>query len=76
MGKDERWQSIRRPALALSIVVVLTVILTIGGFNLGIGFGVTQRVANVAVLMWMLVVALHLRSVAQGAVAQQSSRVG
>jgi Protein of unknown function (DUF998) len=76
MGKDERWQSFRRPALALSIVVVLTVILTIAGFNLGIGFGVIQRVANVAVLMWMLVVALHLRSVAQGALAQQSSRVG
>jgi hypothetical membrane protein len=74
MGKDEQWRSFRRPALALSIVVVLTVILTIAGFNLGIGFGVTQRVANVAVLVWMLVVALHLRSVAQGALAQQPSR--
>jgi hypothetical membrane protein len=67
MGEHELWRSLRRPALALSIVVVLTVILTIAGFNLGIGFGVTQRVANVAVLVWMLVVALHLRSVAQGA---------
>ena len=75
MGKDERWRSFRRPALALSIVVVLTVILTIVGFNLGIGFGVTQRVANVTALVWMLVVALHLRSVAQGALAQQPSRV-
>ena len=74
MGKDERWRSFRRPALALSIVVVLTVILTIASSSLGIGFGVTQRVANVAVLVWMLVVALHLRSVAQGALAQQSSR--
>jgi hypothetical protein len=74
MGKDEQWRSLRPPALALSIVVVLTVILTIAGFNLGIGFGVTQRVANVAVLVWMLVVALHLRSVAQGALAQQPSR--
>ena len=74
MGKDEQWRSFRRPALALSIVVVLTVILTIAGFNLGIGFGVTQRVANVTVLVWMLVVALHLRSVAQGALAQQPSR--
>jgi hypothetical membrane protein len=74
MGKDEQWRSIRRPAVALSIVVVLTVILTIAGFNLGIGFGVTQRVANLAVLVWMLVVALHLRSVAQGALAQQPSR--
>ena len=74
MGKDEQWRSIRRPALALSIVVVLTAILTIAGFNLGIGFGVTQRVANVAVLVWMLMVALHLRSVAQGALAQHPSR--
>ena len=75
MGRDERWRSLRRPALALSIVVVLTVILTVVGSNLGTGFGVTQRIANVAVLVWMLVVALHLRSVAQGALAQQSSRV-
>jgi hypothetical membrane protein len=74
MGKDEQWRSLGRPALALSIVVVLTVILTIAGFNLGIGFGVTQRVANVAVLVWMLVVALRLRSVAQGALAQHLSR--
>ena len=73
MGKDEQWRSLRRPALALSIVIVLTVILTIAGSNLGIGFGVTQRVANVAVLVWMLVVALHLRSVAQGALAQHPS---
>jgi hypothetical membrane protein len=73
MGKDEQWRSIRRPALALSIVIVLTVILTIAGSNLGIGFGVAQRVFNVAVLVWMLVVALHLRSVAQGALAQQPS---
>ena len=74
MGKDEQWRSLRRPALALSIVVVLTLILTFAGFNLGIGFGVTQRVANLAVLVWMLVVALHLRSVAQGALAQHPSR--
>jgi Protein of unknown function (DUF998) len=75
MGKDERWRSLRLPALALAGVVVLTVILTMVGFNLGIGFGVTQRIANVAALVWMLVVALHLRSVAQGALAQQASRV-
>jgi hypothetical membrane protein len=74
MGKDERWRSFRRPSLALSIVVVLSVILTIAGFNLGIGFGVTQRVANLAVLVWMLVVALHLRSVAQSALAQHPLR--
>jgi hypothetical protein len=71
IGKDGQWRSLRRPALALSIVVVLTVILTIAGANLGIGFGVAQRVANVAVMVWMFIVALRLRSVAQGALAQQ-----
>jgi hypothetical membrane protein len=76
MGKDEQWRSLRRPALALSIVVVLMVILTIAGSNLGIGYGVAQRIENVAVIVWMLVVALHLRSVAQGALAQQPSRAG
>lgn len=74
MGKDEQWRSIQRPALALSTVVVLTVISTIAGSNLSIGFGVSQRIANVAVLAWMLVVALHLRSVAQGVLAQHPSR--
>jgi hypothetical protein len=75
MGKDERWRSLRLPALALASVIVLTVILTMVGFNVGIGFGVTQRLSNVAVILWMLVVALHLRSVARGALAQQPSRV-
>jgi hypothetical protein len=75
MGKDERWRSFRRTALAVSVLVVVTVILTMVGFNLGIGFGVTQRLANVTALAWMLVVAFHLRSVAQGALAMQHSRV-
>jgi hypothetical protein len=75
MGKDERWRSFRRPALGLSLLIVLTVILTIVGSYLGIGYGVIQRIANVAVLVWMLAVALHLRSVARGTLAQQASRV-
>jgi uncharacterized protein DUF998 len=74
MGKDERWRSFRRRALALSLVVVLTVILTIVGSNLGIGFGVTQRIFNVAALGWMLAVVLHLRSVARGTLTQQPSQ--
>ena len=74
MGKDERWRSFRRPALAVSLAVVLTVILTIVGSNIGL-FGVTQRLANVTAMLWMLVVALHLRSVAQGALARQAPRV-
>jgi hypothetical protein len=75
MGKDERWRSLRLPALALAGVVVLTVILTMVGVNIGIGYGVAQRLFNVAAMLWMLVVALHLRSLAQGALAQQPSRV-
>ena len=63
MGKDERWRSFRIPALALAGIVVLTVVLTMVGFNVGIGFGVTQRLANLAVMLWMLVVALHLRTI-------------
>src|ERR687894_3085357 len=75
MGKDERWRSFRRPALALSVLVVLTVILTIVGSNPGIGFGVTQRIFNVAALVWMLAVALQLRSVARCILTQQPSWV-
>jgi hypothetical protein len=75
MGKDERWRSLRLPALALAGVVVLTVILTMVGVNIGIGYGVAQRLFNVAAMLWMLVVALHLRSLAQGALAMQPSRV-
>jgi hypothetical protein len=69
MGKDERWRSFRLPALALAGVVVLTVVLTMVGFNIGIGFGVLQRLFNVAAMLWMLVVALRLRSLARGALA-------
>ena len=75
MGKDERWRSFRRTALALSVVVVLTVILTIVGFNLGICFGVTQRISNVTALVWMLAVASYLRLMARGTLTQQPSRV-
>jgi urea transporter len=74
MGKDERWRSFRRPALAVSFAVVLTVILTIVGSNIGL-FGLTQRLANFTFVLWILLVALRLRSVAQGAIAQQPSRV-
>jgi hypothetical protein len=74
MGKDEQWRSFRRTALAISVLVVLTAILTIVGSNLGIGFGVTQRIFNVAALVWMLAGVLHLRSVARGTLTQQPSQ--
>ena len=74
MGKDERWRSFRPPALVVAFAVVLTVILTIVGSNIGL-FGVTQRIANATQLLWILLVALRLRSIAQGALARQPSRV-
>jgi hypothetical protein len=69
MGKDERWRSFRICALTLAGIVVLTVVLTMIGFNVGIGFGVTQRLANLTVMLWMLVVALHLRTIAPAPLA-------
>jgi hypothetical protein len=75
MGKDEQWRSIRRPALALALVVLGMAVLTIVGANIGIGFGVGQRLFNVTSMGWMLLVALCLRSIAQGALPGQPSRV-
>jgi hypothetical protein len=74
MGKDERWRSFRPPALVVAFAVVLTVILTIVGSNIGL-FGVTQRIANATQLLWILLVALRLRSISQGPLARQPSRV-
>jgi hypothetical protein len=62
MGKDERWRSLRGTALAVSVGVVVTVILTIVGSNIGL-YGLTQRLANVTALLWILLVGLRLRSV-------------
>ena len=75
MGKDEQWRSIRRPALALAFVVLGMAVLTIVAANIGIGFGVGQRLFNVTSMGWMLLVALRLRSMAQGALPGQPSRV-
>src|SRR5215204_12222 len=75
MGKDEQWRFIRRPALALALVVLGMAVLTIVGANIGIGFGVAQRLFNVTSMGWMLLVALCLRSIAQGALPGQPSRV-
>jgi hypothetical protein len=75
IGKDEQWRSIRRPALALALVVLGMAVLTIVGANIGIGFGVGQRLFNVTSMGWMLLVALRLRSMAQGSSPGQPSRV-
>jgi hypothetical protein len=75
MGKDEQWRSIRRPALALAFVVTGMAALTIVGANIGIGFGVGQRLFNVTSMGWMLLVALRIRSMARGSLPGQPSRV-
>ena len=75
MGKDEQWRSIRRPALALALVVLGMAVLTIVGANIGIGFGVGQRLFNVTSMGWMLLVALRIRSMARGSLPGQPSRV-
>ena len=75
MGKDEQWRSLRRPALAVALVVLGMAVLTIVGANIGIGFGVGQRLFNVTSMGWMLLVALRLRSISQGALPGQPSRV-
>ncbi len=62
MDKDSRWRSLKRPALAVAFAVVLTVSLTMVGSNIGL-FGVTQRLAKFTALVWMLLVAIRLRSV-------------
>ena len=74
MGKDERWRSFKAPALAVSFAVVLTVILTIVGSNIGL-FGVTQRIANVTGLVWMLLVAIRLGFLSQGVLARQPPHI-
>ena len=74
MDKDERWRSFRRPALGVSIAVLLTVILTIVGSNIGL-FGATQRIANVTGLVWMLLVAIRLGFLSQGVLARQPPHI-
>ena len=74
MGKDERWRSLRGTALAVSVAVVLTVILTIVGSNIGL-FGATQRIANVTGLVWMLLVAIRLGFLSQGVLARQPPHI-
>jgi hypothetical protein len=74
MGNDERWRSFRRPALMVSFAVVLTDVLTIVGSNIGL-FGVTQRLATVTAMLWMLLVGLRLRSMTQRTLTRPASRV-
>ncbi len=67
MGKDERWRSLKRPALALSLVVLVGAILVMVSANVVGGFGIAQRLFLLATVLWMLLAAIRLRSTSRGA---------
>jgi hypothetical membrane protein len=59
-AKDDRWRSLRAPALAIAVIAIIAlVILLLGAFPHM--YGLIERVFIGLVLLWMLVVALRLR---------------
>ena len=67
MGKDERWRSLKRPALALSLVVLVEAILVMVSANVVGGFGLAQRLFLLTSVLWMLLAAIWLRYATRGA---------
>jgi len=67
MGKDERWRSLNRPALALSLVVLVEAILVVVSANVVGGFGLAQRLFLLTSVLWMLLASIRLRNVTRGA---------
>jgi hypothetical protein len=67
MGKDERWRSLKRPALALSLVVLVEAILVMVSANVVGGFGLAQRLFLLTTVLWMLLAAIGLRYATRGA---------
>jgi hypothetical protein len=67
MGKDERWRSLKRPALVLSVVVLVEAILVMVSANVVGGFGMAQRLFLLTTLLWMLLAAFGLRSTTRSA---------
>jgi Protein of unknown function (DUF998) len=67
MGKDERWRSLKRPALALSLVVLVEAILVMVSANVVGGFGLAQRLFLLTTVLWMLLAAIRLRYATRGA---------
>lgn len=61
---DERWQAVRNPAVTIAFLTLIALCLlffaTFAGLN-GIG-GLLERLFLGLALLWMLVVALHLRA--------------
>ena len=67
MGKDKRWRSLKRPALALSLVVLVEAILVMVSANVVGGFGLAQRLFLLTTVLWMLLAAIWLRYATRGA---------
>ena len=65
--QDAKWRPLYRTALALSLVMLVAFLATFIGFVTGAGFlGLTQRIALATAVTWMLLTAVHLRSLAPG----------
>ena len=60
MGKDERWRALKRPALALALIVLVEAILVVSA-NVVVGFGIAQRFFLLTTVLWMLLAAIRLR---------------
>ena len=54
MGKDERWRALKRPALALALIVLVEAILVMVSANVVGGFGIAQRLFLFTTVLWML----------------------
>ena len=61
MGKDERWRALKRPALALALIVLVEAILVVVSANVLGGFGIAQRFFLLTTVLWMLLAAIRLR---------------
>ena len=75
MGKDERWRSLKRPALVLSLVVLVGAILVMVSANVVGGFGIAQRLFLLTTVVWMLLAAIRLRSTTRSAYPGRRSQV-
>jgi hypothetical protein len=68
--QDEQWHPFYRSALILSLVMLAAFIGTFLGFFTGLGFaGLSQRIFLAALVIWLLLMAARLRSVALGSVS-------
>ena len=71
MGKDRRWRSLKRLALALSLAVLVGAILVLASANVVGGFGIAQRLFLLATVLWMLLAAIRLRTTSRGALPER-----